>query len=40
MTFEEDARRAACIEMTFVLGGHDRPQPLERILGVLRELEP
>src|SRR5262249_52751577 len=36
---EEDAGRAARIEMTVVLGRDDRPEPLERLLGSLRELD-
>ena len=39
VALEEDARRAACVQVVVVLGGHDRPEALERLLGVLGELD-
>ena len=39
VALEEDAGRAAGVEVVVVLGGHDRPEPLERLLGVLGELD-
>ena len=39
VALEEDAGRAACVQVVVVLGGDDRPQPLERLLRVLGELD-
>ena len=39
MALEEHAGRSAGVEVIVVLGGDDRPETLERLLGVLRELE-
>ncbi len=39
MALEEDAGRAAGVEVVVVLGGNDRPESLERLLGVLGELD-
>ena len=36
---EEDAGRAACVQVVVLLAGHDRPQALERLLAVLGELD-